>query len=76
MKLLSWIKRDGLLHIDTCALIVIITGLFLPWLASVLIGITAGGLKELWDIKHGVANWHDFICDLVGVALGVPIILL
>ena len=66
----EWIRRDGLLHIETCALIVVVTGLFLPWWIAGVVSLVAGIGKELWDIKHGVANWHDVICDLIGVLLG------
>lgn len=72
----GWIKRDGLLHIETSALIAIIVCLFLPWWASGLIALAAGIGKELWDIKHGVASWHDIICDLIGIGIGIAISLI
>lgn len=75
-NLKHWIKRDGLLHIESCALIAIVSGILVPWWAAGIIALFAGGLKELWDIKHGVANWHDFICDSIGVLLSIPILLI
>lgn len=66
----EWIKRDGLLHIETCALIVVLIGIFTPWWIAGAISLVIGIGKELWDIKHGVANWHDVICDLIGVLIG------
>lgn len=76
MKIWSWIRRDGLLHIETCALIAVLFGLFLPWWAAGSIALAAGLGKELWDTKHGVANWHDVICDFIGVLLGTLLALL
>ena len=76
MKLWSWIRRDGLLHIETCTLIVILFSIFLPWWAGGLISLASGICKELWDLKHGVANWHDIICDIIGVILGIVIVIL
>ena len=76
MKIWSWIRRDGLLHIESCALIAIVSGILVPWWAASIIALFAGGLKELWDIKHGAANWHDFICDSIGVLLAIPILLI
>lgn len=77
MKLSSWIRRDGLLHIETCALIVIALKPFMPLWFAAAIAAAAGILFELWEKKHGgVASWHDVICDMGGVILGTGIILL
>lgn len=74
---MSWIRRDGLLHLETCALIVIVAGLLVPWWAAGLIALCAGIGKEFWDKEHGgVANWHDVICDAIGIALGVGLLFL
>ena len=72
-RIWEWIKRDGLLHIESCALIVIVFSLITPiWVAS-SISLIAGICKELWDTKYGVPSWHDIICDVIGIALGVLI---
>ena len=76
MKLWNWIKQDVLLHIESCALVAVVFGLFIPWWIAGLIAITVGLGKELWDTKHGVANWHDVICDFVGAVLGTIIAIL
>ena len=77
MGLWNWIRRDGLLHIETCALIVVIIGLVAPWWVALPIAITAGLGKELWDDGHGgVSNWHDVICDAIGAVIGTLIVLL
>lgn len=70
-KISDWVRRDGLLHIESCALLVIVLSLGLPvWAASVL-GLLVGIGKEVWDRYHGgVPSWHDFFCDCIGVALG------
>lgn len=74
MSIASWFCRDGLLHMETCALIVIVSGLFIPWWWAGVIGIFAGIGKELWDKHHdGVASWHDVFCDLCGVVAGAII---
>lgn len=72
MSLWSWVKRDGLLHSESCGLLCIGFDQFMPlWLAAVLAVIFGIG-KELWDKKHGgVASWHDVICDIAGVVLVV-----
>lgn len=69
----AWIKRDGLLHLETCAMIAIAFGLLLPWWLAGVVSLAAGAGKEIWDIRHGVASWHDVICDLIGAAIGTII---
>lgn len=77
-KLWGWIRRDGLLHGESSALLLLAFAIFMPlWLATVLT-VVVGICKELWDRKRKgqVASWHDVICDLGGVALGVLMVLL
>ena len=75
-RIWSWVRRDGLLHIETCALIAVAVGIVLPWWSAALTATAAGVWKELWDTKHGVATWHDVICDLIGAAIGTIITLI
>jgi hypothetical protein len=70
-RLWKWINRDGLLHLETCALIVLAFSLFLPWWIAGLVSLAAGIGKEIWDRKHGVCDWHDVVCDLIGVVIGI-----
>ena len=73
-KLWGWIRRDGLLHGESCALLLLVFALFMPygWAAAATVAIAI--LVELWQKKHkGVASWHDVICDLGGVLLGTII---
>ena len=73
-KIWAWIKRDGLLHLETCALIAVVVSLFLPWWVGGLVALATGIGKEIWDSKHdGVATWHDVVCDLIGIAVGIVI---
>lgn len=76
-KLWNWIRRDGLLHIETSLLLCMVFDWFMPlWLAAVL-AIACGIGWELVGKKFGgVANWHDVICDCIGVVGGVLLILL
>ena len=76
IKIWNWIKQDGLLHIESSALIVVIFGLFLQWWIAGIISLATGIGKELWDIKHGVPTWHDIICDIIGVIIGIFIVLI
>lgn len=69
--------RNDLLHIESCALIVVALGCFLPWWAAGLIALAAGIGKELWDKYHGgVPSWGDVAWDAAGVLVGVGLVLL
>ena len=67
------IKRDKLLHFETSVLLVVLFNLFLPLWLSGLIAFLIGILKEVWDIKHGVASWADLLSDALGVLFGIAI---
>lgn len=63
--------RNDLLHIESCALIVIIVGAFLPLWSACLAALVAGIVKELWDREHGgVPSWCDIFLDIVGIIIG------
>lgn len=73
-RIWTWVRRDGLLHIETCALVAVVCGLFLPWWLGAFAALAAGIGKEIMDkYSGGVASWHDVICDLIGVAVGTII---
>ncbi len=70
-KLWGWIRRDGLLHGESCALLLLVFAMFMPLWAAAVSAAIIGILVELWQKKHkGVASWHDVICDFGGVAFG------
>ena len=70
------IDRNDLLHIESCALIVIVLLLFLPWWAACPLTLLVGIGKELWDKEHGgVPSWSDIVFDLIGIVVGMGIYL-
>ena len=73
----KWIRQDGLLHIETSALLVVAISVLLPVWLSIVISFIFGIGKELWDKYHdGVPSWHDVICDIIGLAVGTLITIL
>lgn len=76
-KVWKWVRSDGLLHIACSALIVLSFAAFLPIWAAVLIAAIAGVAKEIYDrLNGGVAEWHDILCDAIGIVYGVCVCLL
>ena len=72
LKIKNWIRIDGLLHILFSTLILLFFDSFLPiWVANI-ITILIGIGKEIYDkvSKKGYAEWHDVICDIIGVGIG------
>jgi len=75
----KWIRTDGLLHISIAALIVCAFGWIRPVWIPALISLISCIAKEIYDYLHPdkhTAEWHDVICDLIGIAGGVIIVLL
>lgn len=69
-RLLSWIRTDGKLHIFACALIAFSFWPFVgPWWAGAIAAVFGIG-KEIKDriSGKGTAEWHDLICDGLGIA--------
>lgn len=65
------LRRDHLLHAETCALIVVAASLLISLWWAAAAAVMAGAAKELWDLHHkGCASWADFGADLIGVAGG------
>lgn len=76
-KIWQWIRIDGLLHIETSALMVVAMSIVMPiWLAAV-ITMAVGILKEGYDKSHGgTPEMHDIWCDTIGMCLGVILAIL
>lgn len=74
---LGWIKSDGLLHIETSAILCVALTAFMPWWGASAATLAIGVGKELWDKYHdGAATWHDIICDVLGILLGLALTLI
>lgn len=70
-KIWGWVRTDGLLHIETSALIMcLLTPWMAVWLAAIItLGIGVG--KEVYDrYTQGSSTMHDIICDVIGIAAG------
>lgn len=70
------LRTDGLLHLETSALMVCILGVIAPvWVAAVG-SMMVGLMKEIYDMHHEghSAEWHDVACDAIGVLCGMLIV--
>lgn len=84
-KIYKWIRTDGLLHIETSALIFLVVAkafsLVFPlfrigaFALATTVTFLSGIAKEQWDAESGkgTAEMHDLLCDLFGLALGMLI---
>lgn len=76
-KVRGYIRVDGLLHIMASAIILLSLHPFIGYLWSLAITIVAGITKELYDrFTDGAAEWHDIICDAIGIGYASMVILL
>lgn len=74
----EWVRVDGLLHIETSALLVMFLAGFLPVPGAAMLTLFVGIGKEFYDLfRHdGNPGWdHDLLCDLIGIALGVVLLI-
>lgn len=81
-RIIAWLyslKTDKCLHFIAGMVVAQIAfallRIALPWWLSAFIAFViaavVGGLKEAWDIKHGVPNVADFVATMLGGLLGV-----
>lgn len=71
-KSYGWVRPDGLLHICVCAIIMAFLGWIRPLWIPALITLAIGFGKEVYDkvTDTGLAEWHDIICDAIGIFVG------
>lgn len=81
-KIIEWLyglKTDKCLHFIAgmvvaqiaFALLDLATTVWWSAFLAFVIAAVVGGLKEAWDIKHGVPNVADFVATMLGGLLGV-----
>lgn len=76
-KVRGYVRVDGLLHIIASAIILLSLHPFIGYLWSLAITIVAGITKELYDrFTDGAAEWHDLICDAIGIVYASMVILI
>ena len=66
----KWIRTDGWMHIFAVALIVLTLVQLMPLWAADVVAVLVFALKEILDlfVKGQKAEWHDVICDCLGLA--------
>ena len=75
----NYVRIDGLLHILSIAVIALSLFSFLPYFASMAISAAVAIAKELvYDLwlKKGTAEWHDIICDAIGIVYASVVFLI
>lgn len=76
-KIWAWMRTDGLLHLTCSFVIFVFLCLVMPVWVATLITLWVGVWKEFYDRSNGgVAEWHDILCDAIGVVLGIIFIVL
>ena len=73
-RIWRWLRSDGLLHIGYAALIFLSLEPFMAWWVAAIITVVLFIIKEIYDrYRGGCAEWHDIICDCIGLAYGIGI---
>ena len=77
IKVKGYVRVDGLLHIMASAIILLSLHPFIGYLWSLAITIVTGIAKELSDrYSDGAAEWHDIICDAIGIVYASVVFLI
>lgn len=67
----KWIGVDGLLNMETSALLTILFTLFIPKFYACLVSLFIMTLKSFFDKSKGRINEkHDLICSCIGIIVG------
>ena len=73
---LKWIGYDGLLNIESFALLIIVLIIFLEYHLAIIFASFVAGLKSFIDYKNGHKNEkHDLICAGLGIIIGFIIVI-
>lgn len=74
----NWLRADGVAHIAVSALLMVALGWVRPLALAILFVAVVGVMKEIYDFISGTgaAEWHDLICDAIGIAIGLVLIFL
>ena len=70
----KWLGNDGIINMETSALLMLIFMVFFPVVTSAILTFLLVIGKCTFDKSRGAENeTHDFICAIVGILLGVII---
>lgn len=73
---IKWAGTDGILNMETTALITIALGIFLPIVWSAASGFVISIIKCSTDEKKGRSGEiHDLVCATAGVVVGAILLL-
>lgn len=71
-KAVSWIGKDGLLCLETSAILILFFLGFLPMLWAFLATLLSGVIKSIIDKRDGSScEKHDLLCNVIGCILGI-----
>jgi len=73
---LKWVGMDGLVNMESSALLVIFLMIFLKWYFAVPITFIVVLSKSLFDKRGGSdKEFHDIICATIGIIIGVLLVM-
>lgn len=67
----DWLGLDGILNLESAALITLILMVFFDSVFSMATTFILMAIKCVWDAQHGHLNEkHDLVCACLGVVMG------
>lgn len=76
-KIYGYVRTDGLLHILASIALTAFLCVFFNMVVACIVAMAIGFLKEYYDRNHnGTPEWHDIICDAIGIVIGCILVIM
>lgn len=66
----AYMQSDGIMHALVCASLTGVIKWIVPWYVAIILVFALGLIRELSQRQHRL-NWHDVICNVIGIIIGI-----
>lgn len=70
-SLFNYMSSDGMRHCIVSATLTALLSLIFPWWVAGLAVFVVGIAKEVLEARTAPFEWHDVVCNLIGIIIGV-----
>lgn len=67
----NYMGWDGMKHFIISSTLTALLALMLPWWVAGLIVFCIGLIKEIKEARTAPFEWHDVVCNLIGIIIGI-----
>lgn len=70
-SLFNYMGWDGMKHFIVSSTLTALLSLILPWWVAGLAVFVVGIAKEVLEARTAPFEWHDMVCNLIGIIIGI-----